>query len=246
MGAAAFVEFARASYALPDGRAILHELSLDVAAGETLALIGRSGSGKTTALRLVNALAVPSAGEVRVAGRPTTAWDPIALRRRTGYVIQEIGLFPHLDVAANVGCVPMLEGWPADRIRVRVDELLSLVGLPLAEYGRRYPHQLSGGQRQRVGVARALAADPPLVLLDEPFGALDPATRHELQTEFRSLQARLGKTALFVTHDLREAARVADRLAVLDAGRVVAQGTLAELEASDHPTVRKLLEASAS
>src|SRR2546426_1751016 len=200
-----FVEFAGAGFRVAGGQAILRGLSLAVAEGETIAMIGRSGSGKTTALKLVNALLVPTDGEVRVAGRATTAWDPIRLRRRTGYVIQEVGLFPHLTVGRNVGLVPELEGWPAERIRTRVEELLQLVGLPAAGFAGRYPHQLSGGQRQRVGVARALAADPPLVLLDEPFGALDPITRTELQREFRGLQARFRKTAIFVTHDMREA-----------------------------------------
>jgi osmoprotectant transport system ATP-binding protein len=238
-----FVELAGATVRLPGGRTLLDGLSLAVHEGETVALIGRSGSGKTTALKLGNALLLPTAGEVRVAGRATTAWDPIRLRRQTGYVIQEIGLFPHLTVARNVGLVPELERWPAERIAARVDELLDLVGLPPIEYARRYPHELSGGQRQRVGVARALAADPPLVLLDEPFGALDPITRAELQREFRALQARLRKTAVFVTHDMREAGIVADRIALVDAGRLVALGTLAELRAAADPTVRAFLEA---
>jgi osmoprotectant transport system ATP-binding protein len=239
-----FVEFRDAGFRLPDGRVLLSGLGLEVAEGETLAVIGRSGSGKTTALKLVNALLVPTAGEVRVGGEATTAWDPIRLRRRTGYVIQEIGLFPHLPVGRNVGLVPELEGWPADRTRTRVAELLELVGLPAAEYAGRYPHQLSGGQRQRVGVARALAADPPLVLLDEPFGALDPITRAELQREFRALQSRLRKTALFVTHDLREAAVVGDRIALLAGGRLVATGTPAALRASSDPEVRAFLDAA--
>ena len=240
---APFVELEGATVRLPGGRTLLDALSLAVHEGETVALIGRSGSGKTTALKLVNALLLPSAGEVRVAGRATTAWDPIRLRRQTGYVIQEIGLFPHLTVARNVGLVPELERWPAERIAARVDELLDMVGLPAIEYAGRYPHELSGGQRQRVGVARALAADPPLVLLDEPFGALDPITRAELQREFRALQARLRKTAVFVTHDMREAGIVADRIALVDAGRLVALGTLAELRAAADPTVRAFLEA---
>jgi osmoprotectant transport system ATP-binding protein len=240
---APFVELEGATVRLPGGRTLLDAISLAVHEGETVALIGRSGSGKTTALKLVNALLLPSAGEVRVAGRATTAWDPIRLRRQTGYVIQEIGLFPHLTVARNVGLVPELERWPAERIAARVDELLDMVGLPAIEYAGRYPHELSGGQRQRVGVARALAADPPLVLLDEPFGALDPITRAELQREFRALQARLRKTAVFVTHDMREAGIVADRIALVDAGRLVALGTLAELRAAAHPTVRAFLEA---
>jgi osmoprotectant transport system ATP-binding protein len=243
VAAPAFVEFRDAGVRLPDGRALVQDLTLAVAEGEAVALIGRSGAGKTTALRLVNALLLPTDGEVRVGGTATTAWDPIRLRRRTGYVIQEVGLFPHLTVARNVGVVPELEGWPAPRVRARVEELLELVGLPAGEYAGRYPSQLSGGQRQRVGVARALAADPPLLLLDEPFGALDPLTRRDLQAEFRALRTRLRKTAVFVTHDLREAARVADRIALFDRGRLLAAGTVAELVASALPEVRAFLEA---
>ena len=238
-----FVEFVAAGFRLPGGRALLDALSLAVEEGETLAVIGRSGSGKTTALKLVNALLMPTMGEVRVAGRATTAWDAIRLRRRTGYVIQEMGLFPHLTVARNVGLVPELEGWPAERIGKRVEELLALVGLPAAEFAARYPHQLSGGQRQRVGVARALAADPPLLLLDEPFGALDPITRAELQREFRALQARLRKTAIFVTHDMREAALVGDRIAVVAGGRLRAVATPEALRESRDPEVRALVDA---
>ncbi len=246
MSDAPFVEFAQAGFARPGGPPVLDGLSLTVHEGETVALIGRSGSGKTTALKLVNALLVPTSGVVRVAGRATTDWDPIRLRRQTGYVIQEVGLLPHRTVAENVGLVPTLEGWPRERIDGRVTELLAMVGLPAAEFGARRPHELSGGQRQRVGVARALAADPPLVLLDEPFGALDPVTRHELQREFRALEARLRKTAIFVTHDLREAARVADRVALLAQGRLVALGTLADLERHPHPEVRAFLDAGAA
>ena len=238
-----FVEFVAAGFRLPGGRALLDALSLAVEEGETLAVIGRSGSGKTTALKLVNALLMPTMGEVRVAGRATTAWDAIRLRRRTGYVIQEVGLFPHLTVARNVGLVPELEGWPAERIGKRVEELLALVGLPAAEFAARYPHHLSGGQRQRVGVARALAADPPLLLLDEPFGALDPITRAELQREFRALQARLRKTAIFVTHDMREAALVGDRIAVVAGGRLRAVATREALRESRDPEVRALVDA---
>ena len=238
-----FVEFVAAGFRLPGGRALLDALSLAVEEGETLAVIGRSGSGKTTALKLVNALLMPTMGEVRVAGRATTAWDAIRLRRRTGYVIQEMGLFPHLTVARNVGLVPELESWPPERIGKRVEELLALVGLPAAEFAGRYPHQLSGGQRQRVGVARALAADPPLLLLDEPFGALDPITRAELQREFRALQARLRKTAIFVTHDMREAALVGDRIAVVAGGRLRAVATPEALRESRDPEVRALVDA---
>jgi osmoprotectant transport system ATP-binding protein len=246
MRVAGFVEFAAAGFRLPDGRSLLTDLSLTVAEGETLALIGRSGSGKTTALKLVNALLLPTDGQVQVDGKPTTAWDPIRLRRRTGWVIQDVGLFPHLTVRRNVAVVPELEGWPRARVSARVEELLALVGLPAETFADRYPHQLSGGQRQRVGVARALAVDPPLVLLDEPFGALDPITRRELQREFRALQGRLRKTAVFVTHDLREAALVGDRLALLDGGRLIATGTAADLAASARPEVRDFLEAGAA
>jgi osmoprotectant transport system ATP-binding protein len=238
-----FVEFDGAGLRLPTGKTLLHDLSLAVPEGETLAFIGRSGSGKTTALKLVNALLLPTGGEVRVGGQSTRAWDAIRLRRRTGWVIQEVGLFPHLSVGRNVGLVPELEGWPAERVRKRVEEMLELVGLPAPEYAVRYPHQLSGGQRQRVGVARALAADPPLLLLDEPFGALDPITRAELQREFRGLQARLRKTAIFVTHDMREAARVADRIALLAGGALIAFGTAATLRASRDPEVHSFFEA---
>ena len=238
-----FVRYERASVRAPSGRTILDDLTLEVAEGETLALIGRSGSGKTTALRLVNALLLPTSGAVRVGGHATVDWDPIRLRRRTGYVIQDVGLLPHLTVAGNAGIVPELEGWDDARRQARVEEMLALVGLPAADYGGRYPHQLSGGQRQRVGVARALAADPPLMLLDEPFGALDPITRRELQDSFRALQQQLRKTAIFVTHDLREAARVADRWALLADGRLLAAGTPAELEDSADAAVRQFLAA---
>jgi osmoprotectant transport system ATP-binding protein len=239
----AFVEIERASFALPSGKRILRDLSLTIEEGETLALIGRSGSGKTTALRLVNALAMPTSGKVRVAGRETSDWNPIELRRRAGYVIQEIGLLPHLSVAENVALVPKLEGWGDERIMLRVTEVLGLVGLPAVSFGNRRPHELSGGQRQRVGVARALAADPPLLLLDEPFGALDPVTRRELQNVFRAIARRLGKTAIFVTHDLIEATRVADRIALMSEGTVVAAGTLTDLALSRHPEAAAFLEA---
>jgi len=238
-----FVRYEGASVHATSGRTILEGLTLEVAEGETLALIGRSGSGKTTALRLVNALLLPTAGTVHVGGRATAEWDPIRLRRRTGYVIQDIGLLPHLTVADNAGIVLELEGWDDARRRARVEEMLALVGLPAVEYGGRYPHQLSGGQRQRVGVARALAADPPLLLLDEPFGALDPITRRELQDAFRGLQQQLHKTAIFVTHDLREADRIADRWALLADGRLLATGTPDELERSTDPAVCQFLAA---
>jgi len=240
------VRFEEVGFTRDGGPTVLVGFTLEVAPGECVALLGRSGSGKTTALKLVNALLTPTAGEVRVDGRATDAWDPIALRRRTGWVIQEVGLFPHMTIAQNVGLVPQLDGCAADVIRSRVERLLDLVGLPPREFAGRFPRALSGGQRQRVGVARALANEAPLILLDEPFGALDPVTRVELGREFRALQQRLGTTALFVTHDLREAARVADRVALLAGGRLVAVGSHAELLARPEPEVRAFVEASAS
>jgi len=203
------------------GREVLSGLSFDLAEGRTLVLLGRSGSGKTTALKMVNALVTPSSGEVLVEGRATTAWDPIELRRRIGYVIQETGLFPHFTVAANVAVVPRLNGWEPARIEKRVHELLERVGLPPREFAGRYPRELSGGQRQRVGVARALAAEPRLLLFDEPFGALDPVTRHEVRREFTALAHDLGKTTLFVTHDVREALELGDCIGLLAQGRLV-------------------------
>jgi len=202
------------------GRPVLHDISLDVGEGETVVLLGRSGSGKTTLLQTVNGLVPPSAGEIRFEGRPAAQWDPIRLRRRMGYVIQESGLFPHWTVAHNIGLVPRLDRWDEPRIRRRVDELLEMVGLPPAEFRDRYPRALSGGQRQRVGIARALAADPPLLLLDEPFGALDPITRYDLQRQFLELRRSLGKAALFVTHDVREALMMGTRVALLCNGRL--------------------------
>jgi osmoprotectant transport system ATP-binding protein len=228
-------------YEIPDGRTLFDGLSLSVRPDETVVLVGRSGVGKTTVLKLVNRLLEPHGGEVRVAGIRTTDWDPVALRRRTGYVIQEVGLFPHLTVAGNVGLVPDLLGWERSRIVERTAELLALVGLPVEEFGRRYPHELSGGQRQRVGVARALAADPPLLLLDEPFGALDPMTRFDLQREFRELMRRLGKAALFVTHDVREALALGGRVGLLTAGGLAEIASPADFVTSNHPEVRALV-----
>jgi len=219
-------------------KTILHDLSFDVDAGETLVLLGRSGSGKTTALKMVNGLLLPSAGEVSIEGVPTTAWDVIRLRRRIGYVIQDAGLFPHFTVAANVGLVPRLEGWPLRDIAARVEHLLTQIGLPPTQFATRYPRELSGGQRQRVGVARALAADPPLLLLDEPFGALDPVTRVELQQQFLHLRDKLGKTALLVTHDVREALLLGTRIGVLHDGRLAFLGGRSEFLKADAEEVR--------
>ena len=232
------IEFRDVSFALADGRKLLANLNLQVNNGETLVLLGRSGSGKTTTMKLINRLIDPTSGEVRVDGKPTFEWDPIRLRRRIGYVIQEVGLFPHLTVEENIGVVPRLEGWDADRIQARARALLTMVGLDADRFARRYPRELSGGQRQRVGVARALAADPPVILLDEPFGALDPITRREIQQEFRSLQHELGKTMVFVTHDIAEAFVLATRIALLKDGEMILLGLPAELLQSRHPEAR--------
>jgi len=227
------------------GRALVDDVSFAVGAGETLVLLGRSGAGKTTTLRLINRLITPSAGDVRIAGDDLATQDDSQLRRRIGYVIQEIGLFPHFTVAENVGLVPRLERWSSTRAEQRVRELLALVGLDPVTFGPRYPHQLSGGQRQRVGVARALANDPPLLLLDEPFGALDPVTRLELQREFRALVARLGKTLVFVTHDAREALLLGTHIGLLESGRLAFLGTTNEFRASPLPQVRQFMDSAA-
>jgi osmoprotectant transport system ATP-binding protein len=234
------IEFRDVSFRINDilKRLIVLGISLEIPRGETLVLLGRSGSGKTTLLKLINGMLLPSNGEVLVEGRSTSAWDPIRLRRGIGYVIQDAGLFPHFTVAENVGLVPSLEKWDRCRTAVRVGELLTLVGLDPAEFAGRHPRELSGGQRQRVGVARALAADPPILLMDEPFGALDPVTRAELQREFSALARRLGKTIVFVTHDLHEALLLASRIVLLESGRIVASAPPQEFLRLDHPEVR--------
>jgi osmoprotectant transport system ATP-binding protein len=236
------IEFHDVSFALPDGKTLLANLNLQVQQGETLVLLGRSGSGKTTTMKLINRLIDPTAGEVRVEQRPTVDWDPIRLRRRIGYVIQEIGLFPHLTVEENIGVVPRLEGWTSERIRARARALLSLVGLDADRFAERFPRELSGGQRQRIGVARALAADPPIILLDEPFGALDPITRREIQREFKSLQQELKKTMIFVTHDIAEAFVLGTRIALLKDGQLVLLDMPAALLRSTHPEARAFAE----
>jgi len=211
------VSFSHAAAAPP----IISHLSFSVQQGETLVLLGESGCGKTTTLKLINRLLLPTAGEVKVESKSTSSWDPIRLRRRTGYVIQEGGLFPHFTVEKNIGLVPWLERWPTERIKKRVDELLSIVGLAPGEFADRYPRELSGGQRQRVGVARALAAEPSLLLLDEPFGALDPLTRASLQRQFVDLTRRLHKTSVFVTHDVREALLVGSHIGLMHKGKLL-------------------------
>lgn len=215
----AVIEFRDVSYRVADTQ-VLCNFSLQVSRGEIFVLLGRSGSGKTTTLKLINRLVSPTQGEVWVNGIPNSRADVIRLRRGIGYVIQEVGLFPHFNVGRNIGLLPRIEGWPQTRIHARVEELLQLTGLG-PEVASRYPHQLSGGQRQRVGVARALAADPEILLMDEPFGALDPLTRDELQREFLELQKRLGKTVVFVTHDLREALRLGSHIGLMEAGKLV-------------------------
>ena len=217
---------------------IVSELNFQIRRGETLVLLGQSGCGKTTTLRLVNRLLLPTTGEVFVEGKRTTEWDPIRLRRLTGYVIQDAGLFPHFTVERTVALVPTLEGWDSERVRARVREMLQLVKLDPLVFAERYPHELSGGQRQRVGVARALAADPPLLLLDEPFGALDPLTRAELQREFAALCKQLGKTTIFVTHDVREALLLATRIGLMHAGQLVLLETREGFLHSDEPHAR--------
>jgi osmoprotectant transport system ATP-binding protein len=214
------IEFADVSYRVAQAT-LLDGVSFSAGTGEILILVGRSGSGKTTCLKMVNRLLLPTSGEVLISGTPLQEWDVIKLRRRVGYAIQEVGLFPHFTVRQNVALVPKLEGWEQEKISTRVDEVLSLVGLSSKEFANRYPHELSGGQRQRVGLARALAADPPILLMDEPFGALDPITRSELQLEFKKLQQRLRKTVLFVTHDIGEALLLGSRIGLMEGGRLL-------------------------
>jgi osmoprotectant transport system ATP-binding protein len=239
----AAIEFRDVSFRRPLGPPILDRFSLTVEAGVVLALVGRSGAGKTTLLKLVNRLLLPEQGAVFVEGRDTREWEPIQLRRRVGYVLQDVGLFPHMTVGDNVAVVPRLERWAPDRVAPRVVELLELVGLEPAQYSPRWPDELSGGQRQRVGVARALGVDPPVLLMDEPFGALDPLTRAELHGEFRRIQERVRKTVIIVTHDMGEAFALADRVGVLENGRLVAHDRPAVVAASRDPLVRQLLDA---
>jgi osmoprotectant transport system ATP-binding protein len=216
---------------------LVHDLSFSVNEGETLVLLGRSGSGKTTTLKLVNRLLDATSGSVIVEGRAVSDWDAIELRRRIGYVIQEIGLFPHFTIRRNVSLVPSLLNWQSTRIEDRYREVMKLVDLDPVAFADRFPSELSGGQRQRIGVARALAADPPLLLMDEPFGALDPITRSDLQMQFHALQQTLKKTVVFVTHDVSEAFLLGDRIGVMEAGSLMELGSRKKMMASNHPLI---------
>jgi osmoprotectant transport system ATP-binding protein len=237
----ATVEFSSVSFRI-GGNLILDDLSFNIDAGETVVLLGRSGSGKTTALKMVNGLTFPTTGAVLVDGQPTTTWDLIQLRRGIGYVIQEVGLFPHFTIGANVGLVPRLLEWAPERIAARTKELLDQVGLDPVQFTNRKPRELSGGQRQRVGVARALAGDPRLLLFDEPFGALDPVTRVELQNQFLALRKTVQTTSIFVTHDVREALRLGSRIALLDRGKLEILATPQEFLKSRTPQTRAFLD----
>ncbi|HEY4677533.1 MAG TPA: ATP-binding cassette domain-containing protein [Candidatus Angelobacter sp.] len=240
---AAAIEFANVSYRINGNRTLISVLNLLVHRGETLMLLGRSGSGKTTTLKLINRLLSQTEGKVLVDGRSTAEWDVIQLRRHIGYAIQEAGLFPHYTVEENVALVPRLERWDTARIAARVREVLHLVGLPYEQYARRYPDELSGGQRQRVGLARALAAEPEILLMDEPFGALDPITRAELQHEFLLLKKTLSKTIVFVTHDVAEALMLGDRIALMDSGKLKGIFSPAEFLGSPDDSVQPYVNA---
>jgi osmoprotectant transport system ATP-binding protein len=240
---APLVCFEDVAFAHGAGAPVLRALTLSILAGQTVAIVGRSGAGKSTLLKLVNRLLLPTAGRVSVQGRPTTDWDPIRLRRSIGYVLQDVGLFPHMTIEENVSIVPRLEQWPAARARRRAQELLELVGLPPSIYAPRRPHELSGGQRQRVGLARALAIDPPMLLMDEPFGALDPITRVEVRHEFARLQHQLHTTVIIVTHDVAEAFALGTHVGVMDAGELIVFDTPACVAASRDGRVQALVDA---
>jgi osmoprotectant transport system ATP-binding protein len=237
------IEFDHVYCSFDGDRVLIADLSLTVESGETLMLLGRSGSGKTTTLKLINRLLTPSRGEVRVESKSIQSWDVIKLRRHVGYAIQDVGLFPHYTVERNIGLLPKLENWTRERIETRVEEVLQIVGLSSQEFGGRYPHQLSGGQKQRVGLARALALDPPILLMDEPFGALDAVTRAEIQNEFRELQQRLQKTIVFVTHDMGEALLLGNKIALMDSGKLYGVYEPHEFVASKDEVVKRYLDA---
>ena len=236
------IEFEHVDYSVHGTRTLIADLNLAIRSQEILILLGKSGSGKTTTLKLINRLLAPARGEVLVQGRSTAQWDPIELRRSIGYAVQEVGLFPHYTVEGNVALIPRVKGWDRSRINARVEEILALVGLPCEQFAERYPHELSGGQRQRVGLARALAANPPILLMDEPFGALDPLTRAELQREFKLLQKRLGTTVVFVTHDVTEALLLGDRIALMESGRSLGVFSPEEFLRSSNENVKAYVE----
>jgi osmoprotectant transport system ATP-binding protein len=240
--AAIAIEFSNVQFQVDAGKVLLCNVNLSVRRGETLTLLGRSGSGKTTCLKMINRLLSPTQGQVWVDGNPVEQWDAIKLRRGIGYAIQDVGLFPHYTVRQNVALVPKLEQWDRRKIEARVQEVLDLVGLPGPEFANRYPHQLSGGQRQRVGLARSLAADPPILLMDEPFGALDPITRAELQMEFRKLQQKLGKTIVFVTHDVGEALLLGSRIGLMESGSLRGMYTPEEFLHSNDNAVKAYVD----
>jgi osmoprotectant transport system ATP-binding protein len=237
------IQFVHVQYRTPQNRVLLSDFNLAVQRGEILMLLGPSGSGKTTSLKMINCLITASAGRILVDGKPVAEWDLTRLRRHIGYAIQEGGLFPHYTVWENVALVPKLEGWEREKLQARVDEVLQMVGLPPQEFGKRYPDQLSGGQRQRVGLARALAADPPILLMDEPFGALDPMTRSDLQKEFKQLQQRLGKTVVFVTHDVSEALLLGNRIALMDSGTLRGIYAPHDFLVSGDPAIKPYIDA---
>ncbi len=237
------IEFRDIGFTTPQGRVLLDRISLSIASGSSVAVLGRSGSGKTTLLRTVNRMLEPTSGQVLLEGRPVAESDPVTLRRGIGYVVQETGLFPHFRIERNIGIVLELQGRPKAEIHARARELMTMVGLDPEKFAGRYPHQLSGGQRQRVGLARALAADPPVLLMDEPFGALDPLTRAEMQDVVRELMAGLKKTVLLVTHDLDEALYLASRIVLIEEGRIAADLASGEFLDSKIPPVAEYVQA---
>ena len=237
------IEFRDVSYHLQDGRVLITNLNLSIPGGEVTMLLGRSGSGKTTALKLINRLLNQNAGSIYVNGTATEEWDIVRLRRSIGYAIQEVGLFPHYNVEQNIATVPKLEGWNRERIDARVREVLEVIGLPTEKFAKRYPNELSGGERQRVGLARALAADPPILLMDEPFGALDPLSRMQIQQEFLKVQQHLKKTVVFVSHDLTEALLLGDHLAFLEDGTLRGIFTTSGFMKSNDERIRAYVDA---
>jgi len=236
------IEFINVGFNIGLNQWLIKSLSLKVDAGETLVLLGRSGSGKTTTLKLINRLRVATEGQINIFGKNINEWDLIKLRHQMGYVIQEGGLFPHYTVEKNISLIPELAGWGVTKTKAQVEKLMDLIGLPYSEFAKRYPYQLSGGQRQRVGLARALALDPPIILLDEPFGALDPIIKEQLQMEFAIWQKRLNKTAILVTHDIQEAFKLASHIGLMADGKLVELCTPKEFLNSQHPEAKPFID----